>query len=131
MPFKKGDPKPAGSGRSKNQEVKSKKRVRERLEDLGCDIVEYLALTVQNRVPCGVCRGRGRTPFQPGAGKDEPRSRPCQSCWGSKLERLKPSERAQAASDLLQYTERKLKSVEHSGEIDIQPSWEVVKPGEK
>lgn len=89
--------------------------IRERLIALNCDIIEYLALTVKNEVPCGVCRGTGKTKFQPAGSTRFSGERTCQSCWGSKLERLKPSERREAASDLLQYTETKLKAIEHQG----------------
>ncbi len=99
--------------------------VRERLERLGCDLIQYLALTVKNEVPCGVCRGTGKTKFQ--AGNDNIGTRVCQSCWGSKLERLKPSERADAAGLLMKYCYSTMQSVEVSNpDGTLKPSWEVV-----
>ncbi len=125
MPFKLGQPRPAGAGRSKLRPTKSRQAVIDRLEALGCDLVHYLALTVSNKVPCGVCRGEGKTKFQ--AGNDNIGTRVCQSCWGSKLERLKPSERADAAGLLMKYCYPAMQSIEVSNpDGTLRPSWEVV-----
>jgi len=125
MPFKKGDPRPAGSGMPKGRVTAAKQTVRDRLEQLGCDLVEYLSLTVVNKVPCGVCRGTGKTKFQSGA--EQPGERTCQSCWGSKLERLKPSERADAAGLLMKYCYPAMQAIEVSNpDGTLRPSWEVV-----
>ncbi len=125
MPFKPGTPKPNGSGRKKGQLTKSRQAVIDRIEELGCDLVGYLTLTVKNEVPCGVCRGTGKTKYQ--AGQDKVRQRDCQSCWGSKLERLKPSERADAAGLLMKYCYPAMQSIEVSNpDGTLRPSWEVV-----
>lgn len=102
-------------GRKRGSPNKKSAAIRERLLELGCDHVEYLALTVNNQIECGICRGTGKTPFQPRAGSKSKGVRICQSCWGSKLERLRPSERQQAATDLLKFTHPTLKAVEVTG----------------
>ena len=125
MPFKKGDPRPKGAGRVAGKPTKSRQAVIDRLESLGCDLVGYLALSVNNKVPCGVCRGTGKTKFQ--SGSDQPGERICQSCWGSKLERLKPSERADAAGLLMKYCYPAMQAIEVSNpDGTLRPSWEVV-----
>lgn len=111
--------KPPNSGREKGTPNKVTQAMRDRLVDLGCDIVQYLALTVLNKVPCAVCRGVGKTKFQPAHSERFEGVRTCQSCWGSGLERTDPKQSAWAAAELLQYCAPKLKAVEHSGEIAL------------
>lgn len=89
--------------------------VKERIAAFGCDYLAYLCHTVNNNVPCAVCRGKGKTPFQPGGNSDEPKNRTCQSCWGSKLERTDPKQSAWAAAELMQYCEAKRKAIEVTG----------------
>src|SRR6188768_1818859 len=141
MPFQKGHPKPPGSGRSKD--TPNKLTVEQRLKQLNCDPIEYAARVVNNDVPCGVCRGEGVTIFQPrrkkvfdlsnpeeiadwaeGQSKKEEDGKPrkCQSCWGSKLERIDPKTRLDAAVRLMSKILPDLKAieatVEQSGELD-------------
>lgn len=113
------------AGRPKGAINRDKATIRERLDRLGCDYIKYLALTVNNQVECGTCRGKGKTQFQPLNG-DLPGLRVCQSCWGSGLERLAPKERAWAAGELMQYCEAKLKQVDHtSSDGSNRPVWVV------
>jgi hypothetical protein len=102
-------------GRVKGTPNRATQTIRTRLAELNCDYVGYLAATVNNIVPCGVCRGTGKTKFQPSNSERFSGERTCQSCWGSKMERLQPKERSFAASELLQYCESKRKAIEHSG----------------
>jgi len=102
-------------GRKKGTPNKASRTVKERLAVLGCDVIEYMALTVNNNVPCGVCRGSGKTKFQPAGSERFSGERTCQSCWGSKLERLTPRERLDSAKALLAHTEPMLKAIEHTG----------------
>ena len=112
-------------GRQKGTPNKISGTIKYRLQQLGCDPIRFLAKVVNNDVQCGVCRGTGITAFQPQHG-DEPGKRLCQSCWGSKLERLSPKERAWAAGELLQYCESKLKQVDHtSSDGSNRPIWVV------
>lgn len=116
----------ANAGRPKGRIDKRTSGIRERLIQLKCDYVQYLALTVNNQVECGVCRGKGKTQFQPANGETASKERTCQSCWGSGLERLAPKERAWAAGELMQYCEAKLKQVDHtSSDGSNRPVWVV------
>ncbi len=139
--FKKGDPRPPGAGRKKGD--LNKVTVEQRLKQLNCDPIEYAARVVNNDVPCGVCRGAGVTIFQPrrkrsfdltnpeevadwaeGQDKKEADGKPrkCQSCWGSKLERIDPKTRLDAAVRLMSKIAPDLKAIEatieQSGEMD-------------
>ena len=113
-------------GRKKGVPNRSTATIKERLRRMGCDYIGYLASTVNNEVTCGVCRGKGKTQFQPANGDTSPKERTCQSCWGSGLERLAPKERAWAAGELMQYCESKLKQVDHtSSDGSNRPIWVV------
>ncbi len=113
------------AGRPKGRIDKRTLNIRERLARLKCDPIAYLAMTVNNEIPCGTCNGSGKTAFQPLNG-DTPGVRTCQSCWGSKRERLTPKERGWAAGELLQYCEAKLKQVDHtSSDGSNKPVWIV------
>jgi len=102
-------------GRQKGVPNRDTLTVRQRMEAMGCDYVGYLAETVNNNIPCAVCRGKGKTKFQPGNSERFSGERTCQSCWGSGLERIEPKESAKAAATLLEYCHPKLKSIEHHG----------------
>jgi hypothetical protein len=91
------------------------------MEEMGCDYIGYLANTVNNNVPCAVCRGAKKTRFQPGNSAGGAAERTCQSCWGSGMERIEPKESAKAAATLLEYCHPKLKSIEHSGNDEKPP----------
>lgn len=88
---------------------------------MGCDYIGYLAHTVMNNIPCAVCRGKGKTKFQPGK-SEAPGERVCQSCWGEKLERIDPKASQAAATTLLEYCETKLKAVEMTGTLTLETS---------
>ncbi len=66
-------------------------------------------------LPCSVCRGVGKTKFQPSKGA-RPGIRPCMSCWGSGKEKITPELRARIAIELLNYGHPKLQAVEHTGD---------------
>lgn len=92
-----------------------------------CDQILVMSL------PCSVCRGKGKSAFQAGSGK-EPGLRICQSCWGSGKEKITPELRAKVALETLEYGHPRLKSIEHTG-VDggpIQLGIRVVsvKPGQ-
>lgn len=87
------------------------------LQRCKCDPFEILARVSTNNVPCGVCRGTGKTNFQPVGEDKAPGVRVCQSCWGSKLERVDPKLLAWAAAEIAQYVAPKRKAIEHSGHI--------------
>jgi hypothetical protein len=128
---KPGSPKAPGSGRKKGTPNHNSLSVKQRCAELGCDVVSYLVSVVNNQVPCRVCRGVGKTKFQPKnlieATPDEidalvkGKERTCQSCWGSKVERISPELAMQAASKLLDKSEPQLKAMEISGSADKPP----------
>lgn len=82
-------------------------------------------------VPCGVCHGAGVTQFQPKTktfrGDDgtvthyrevegpDGKERVCQSCWGSKLERISPELKFKSNDMLAKYCHPTLKQMEISG----------------
>ena len=105
-------------GRTKGTPNKQTLAVKERIAALGGDYVLYLVKTMNNQIPCSVCRGKGKTPFQPLNGAD-PGNRTCQSCWGSKLEKLAPKESAWAAAELMSYCEAKRKAIDLTGTIGV------------
>ncbi len=87
--------------------------IAERLRAMGCNPFQVLADLAAGDLPCGVCRGEGKTRYQ--AKSDRLHERKCESCYGSGKERISPSERARAASELAQYLEPKRKAIELTG----------------
>jgi len=75
---------------------------------------------LDGKLPCGVCRGKGKTKYQPAKGENRLLERTCQSCYGSGFERLSPGERLRAALEIMEYGHAKRKAVEIAG-IDGQP----------
>lgn len=118
MKFKKGDPKPLNSGKKAGQQNKATLEGKERVERYGKEAIEFHHAVMTNKLPCGVCRGEGKTKFQPGGDSDKPSLRTCQSCWGSKMERIDPKVRQGSAESLLDRYLPKLKHVEHANDED-------------
>lgn len=110
-----------------------------------CQPEVVMCRIINNTLPCGVCRGKKKTPYRlptipmlhcpncKHAGKDagnkftvcpacgyEPEVRvalrKCMSCLGTTLENCNPHLRGQMASDLMQYLRPKRKAVEVTGE---------------
>lgn len=115
MPFEKGKPRASNAGRKAGVPNKASATVRERLALMGCDHIGYLIATIENNVPCRVCRGAGKTKYQAGNGADDGKVRTCQFCWGEGKERIEPKEARASACELLKYTHQQLKAVEHTG----------------
>lgn len=112
--------------------------IAEKLQELGCDPIEFQAIVVSNKLPCGVCRGTGKTkyalPAETPAEIDNPRlsERTCQSCYGSLFEACNPELRNKAAAELSQYIYPKRKAVELTGGDGVSlPVWQVVLPDVK
>jgi hypothetical protein len=120
---------PTHIGRAKGTPNRSTQRVVDLCSEMNCDPFEVLAHAVNNTLQCGVCRGTGKTKFQPRSraqaeaaaklGLNLPEEempdgseRTCQSCWGSGLERLDPETRLHAAKELAQYLAPKRKALE-------------------
>ncbi len=100
-------------GRVKGQPNKLTRSLRERIE--AADPADYLIRTMRNDVPCVVCKGKGKTKFQPKGDAAFPGERTCQSCWGSGKERITPAASADAAAKLMNYIAPTLKAIEHTG----------------
>ncbi len=107
-------------GRQKGSGNKHTATLRERIARFNCDPFEVLADIANGNLDCGVCLGAGKTRYQAAADGDRTFERVCQSCYGSKRERISPAERGKAAAELAQYIEAKRKAVEHTG-IDGGP----------
>lgn len=102
-------------GRTKGTANKVTQGVAEKLERLGCDPITGLATIAGGDLPCNVCRGEGKTKFQPARGLTKLATRTCESCYGSGKEKVSPGERLKAYSDLASYVYPKRKAVEHTG----------------
>jgi hypothetical protein len=107
-----------GGGSRAGKPNKSTLAIKERLAQMNCDYVAYLANTVNNQLPCTVCRGAGKTKFQPRGGERFSGERTCQSCWGSGLEKVSPELGNKAATTLMEYCEAKRKPVDKDGSSD-------------
>lgn len=108
-------------GRQKGTPNKSTGALAERIRSWGSDPFKTLSDIERGELPCGVCRGKGKTKYQPRRSEDHLdgtfrlEERTCQSCYGSGKERLSPAERGKAAAELAQYLEPKRKAIEVSG----------------
>lgn len=148
----------AGKGRKAGVRNKKSQQAIDILASMNCDPITGLANIALDNVLCSVCRGKGKTKFQPAARKatakcqtcmgagyrvvggsmdscplnvpcancggtgwlgeaTEQKSgeRTCQSCWGSKLEKISPELKHAAYKELAKYTYPQLKQIEHSG----------------
>jgi hypothetical protein len=114
MPFQKGNS--HGQGRKKGVPNRKPQRLSEIADRLGYTIGEALVMAAANKMPCGTCGGTGKTRFQPAKGEDRTGSRVCQSCWGSKMERISAKERAWADAEACSMIYPRLKAVELTGE---------------
>lgn len=82
---------------------------------------ERIQQILDGKLPCSVCRGKGRTPYQPAKGESKLLDRTCQSCYGSKLEQLAPELIAKVALEVREYGYPKRKAIEVSGGPDGEP----------
>jgi len=118
------------TGGRKPGSVNRFKRLREQSNVSGLPIekgVIFAEMVLDGKVPCGVCHGKRKTKFQPRGEGQAAGERTCQSCWGSGLERLSPSERLRAALDLIEYGYAKKKAIDvTNSDGTLRPSWEVV-----
>ena len=114
-----------GAGRPKGAQSFVKRTVAETCERLGCDPFEGMAIIAINQLPCGVCRGKGKTPYKlPNGGVG---MRTCESCYGTLFESCSPELRGKMNAELAQYIHAKKKAIEVSNpDGTLRPSWEVV-----
>ena len=116
----KGGVPPNPMGRPPGSQNKIRKTIVDKLAGWRCDPFKILRDIALGNVPCGVCRGKGHTKFQPSCdGVKGGGERVCQSCWGSKMEKVSPAERSKAASELAQYIAPKQRAVEISGSLSV------------
>lgn len=148
-----------GSGRTKGTPNRKTEELQALLDRLGCDPRELMAMIVNNELPCGVCRGKGETPYLlpakmflicehckhscesvcnvcPKCGYEPARQiemRTCQSCKQTLFEACSPALRGSQAAELLQYLLPKRKAVEVSapggGAVQHVVRVVYVKPG--
>jgi hypothetical protein len=117
MPFAKGHPKPAGSGRKKGTPDKVASTATQILERLGCDPISGMVMIASGEVPCGTCHGKGKTKVKASDGTFFDRT--CESCYGSLLEKVTPDLRGKMYAELAKYRHPQLKSVEMSGTLAL------------
>lgn len=113
MPFVKGRVKTGG--RPKGGPNAITRTVQETLARLGCDPFDGMATIAQNKLPCGVCRGKGKTPYKLPTGEGEPIKigiRTCESCYGTLFEACSPELRGKMHAELAQYVSPKRKALD-------------------
>lgn len=99
-------------GRAEGTPNKATASIEEKLARLGCDPLEGMARIALNDLPCGVCRGKGKTKYM----RDGKISvRICESCYGTLYEACAPELRGKMLAELAQYVAPKRKAIEHSG----------------
>src|SRR5690349_18425261 len=91
-------------GRKKGTPNRSTVAIHEKLDRLGLDPIEGMALIAMGRVPCQPCRGEGRLSY-PGS----ERSFGCEACGGTGREPVSVELRARMYSELAQYVAPKRK----------------------
>ena len=101
-------------GRQKGTPNKRTQEVAEILARLGCDPFTGMATIALNQLPCGVCRGKGRTKYKVDG---EVHERTCESCYGTLFEACSPELRGKMNAELAQYIAPKRKAIEMSGEL--------------
>lgn len=112
MPFRPGQPKKEGWGRQKGTPNKATAEAHEIMARLGCDPVESMIRIVNDDVPCSTCRGKGVTKYQPAKGGDKLAERTCESCYGSKMEKISPELKGKMLTELAQYKYPKRKAID-------------------
>lgn len=103
----------------------------------------------ENRLPCGVCRGSGRSKYKLPAGSHaascdgqvNPRTnlcscegigeRTCESCFGTLYEACSPDLRGKMYAEIAQYIHAKRRAVEELELQGARPSWVIVVKDEK
>ena len=101
-------------GRQKGTPNKRTQEVSEILARLGCDPFTGMATIALNKLPCGVCRGKGKTKYKI---EGQIHERVCESCYGTLFEACSPELRGKMHAELAKYIAPQRKAVEHSGSI--------------
>ena len=132
-------------GRVKGTPNKDTQTIQEMLASLGCDPLKGMATIALNQLPCGVCRGSGKTKYRLDLGDHakgcdgtivKPATlckcegigeRTCLSCYGSLFENCSPDLRGRMNAELAQYVAPKRKAIDlTNSDGSMRPSWEVI-----
>ena len=97
---------------SKNRIDRGKAHQSSHIVALASDRIRQI---LEGKLPCSVCRGKGKTQFQPRSQDGKIGIRPCQSCWGAKFEQLSPELISRTALEIRGEAYPKLKAIEHTG----------------
>jgi hypothetical protein len=100
-------------GRQKGTPNRKTEEIAEKLARLKCDPLEGMAMIALNKVPCGLCRGAGKTKYKL-PGDETIHERTCERCYGSRMEACSLELRAKMYSDLAQYVHPRRKAIELS-----------------
>lgn len=128
MPFKPGQPRPAGAGRKPGSRNKHTMLAAELMAAHGIEPIEFMCRIVKGDLPCQVCKGRGKSKYQPNTaaaaeGKvTKLRERVCQSCYGSGKEQIPPELILRAAAQLARFKHPELKEIEWRGGGSAAPA---------
>lgn len=123
-------------GRQKGTPNRKTVDIQEKLAHLKCDPVAILAHIATRQIPCGTCIDKNRKPTGKTAYKLPADShaakckgspctcagigeRVCESCFGTKWERINVKDMGDAAGKLARMIVPELKAIEISGAIDI------------
>ncbi len=105
-------------GRKLGTPNKATEDINQKLQRLGCDPIEGMSVIALNKLPCGVCRGKGKTPYKlPDGGIG---SRTCESCYGTLFENCSPELRGKMYAEISQYVLPKRKALEVSGNLGFK-----------
>jgi len=134
-------------GRKPGTPNKNTRDIQEKLDRLKCDPHQGMAVIAMNQLPCGVCRGKGKTAYKLPDGshsKDcaitEARlikgklkctcngvgQRVCESCYGTLFEACSPELRGKMYAELAAYISPKRKAIDIlNSDGSLRPAWEV------
>jgi hypothetical protein len=130
-----GGRKPGGpktGGRKKGQRnLSNRTDVQAIVKAANCSPYRIMAQLANGHAPCSVCKGKGRTKYQPSrqtqlidgvrayvmpSNPESMEERVCLSCYGSGKEIVSPELRGRMAESLGRYLAPQLKAIEHTGE---------------
>ena len=123
-------------GRGKGAQNRKTQDVQDKLKRLKCDPVAILARIATRQIPCGTCinakrKPTGRTAYKLPDGSHAARckgdpctcagigERVCESCYGTRWERISTKDMGDAAGRLAKMIVPELKAIEMSGQVDI------------
>ena len=109
-------------GRQKGTPNKKTAAIAEKLERLGCDPIEGMAMIALGDVPCAACKGEGSVRW---SGSDA--AYRCDACNGGGRDAVPIELRAKMYVELAGYVASKRKAVDHDGASTDQLVVEVVR----